>query len=59
MLVRMSHPKHGFHICYTQQEVEYHKKLGWAVENEAQKEQERPTLTLKKRGRPKVNHGLI
>ena len=49
-MIYMTHPKHGIHIAYSDQEVEYNKKNGWEVfgdthPNEAQKP--------KKRGRPR------
>lgn len=49
----LDHPEHGTHICYTPEDVEEHKKLGWIPREEKPKEAPRETLTLpKKRGRP-------
>ena len=55
----LTHPEHGVHICYTPEDVEVHKAVGW-VPLEDQKVD--GTLHLnterKKPGRkPKVKHG--
>ena len=50
----LRHPDHGFHTCYTPEDVEAHKAIGWVpVEEVKPVEPER-----KKPGRkPKVKHG--
>ena len=35
-MIRMSHPKHGFHIVYNNSAVAEHEKLGWSVHIEPQ-----------------------
>jgi hypothetical protein len=53
----MKHPEHGQHICYTQEDVEAHKKIGWREIEEAKPSVE-VSLQPVKRGRPaKVRHG--
>lgn len=47
----LDHPDHGAHVCYTPEDVEAHKKLGWIPREEKIKEVPRETLP-KKRGRP-------
>ena len=53
----LTHPEHGVHICYTLEDVEAHKLIGWS-EKPAISE---PTVQIgqerKKPGRPKVKHG--
>lgn len=43
----MTHPEHGQHICYTPEDVEAHKAIGWVLQDEAVKSVERETLTIK------------
>lgn len=31
----MKHPEHGVHICYSPEDVEAHKAIGWALVDEA------------------------
>lgn len=48
----LTHPDHGVHICYTPEDVEAHKLIGWVHLEEVKPEPER-----KKPGRkPKVQH---
>lgn len=35
-MIRMSHPKHGFHVVYNNSAVAEHEKLGWSVHVEPQ-----------------------
>lgn len=30
----MTHPEHGQHICYTPEDVESHKAIGWVPKEE-------------------------
>ena len=30
----MQHPEHGVHICYTPEDVEAHKAIGWVMRDE-------------------------
>jgi hypothetical protein len=52
MVVYMTHPQHGTHIAYSQQEVEACQKNGWSIRPE---KEERKTLTLPTKRREK--HG--
>jgi hypothetical protein len=51
MLVYLTHPDHGTHICYTLYEVEQCEKNGW--KRIEQKPVEVPVEEKPKRGRPK------
>lgn len=52
----MQHPEHGVHICYTPEDVDAHKAIGWVPQEEAKAKQAEPER--KKPGRkPKVKHG--
>ncbi len=53
MAYYLTHPEHGIHICYTLEDVEKHKQIGWVPVVKPEKPTE--TLTLPKRGpgRPK------
>lgn len=55
MLIYMTHPKHGIHIAYSDQEVEYNKKNGWKVfgETHPNEVQTNEVQKPKKRGRPR------
>jgi hypothetical protein len=56
----LTHPEHGTHICYTPEDVEAHKLIGWvpAWTPETIAEARNDIEPPKKRGRkPKVNHG--
>lgn len=48
----LDHPEHGAHVCYTPEDVEEHKKIGWVLREEKQQIQ---TVQPKKRGRPRKN----
>ena len=51
----LTHPRHGTHICYTPEDVEAHKLIGWVEET---KKVEVINPERKKPGRkPKVKHG--
>jgi len=61
----LTHPDNGIHICYTPEDVEAHKLIGWVPLEEAKPEQKRshPGWLVyaeperKKPGRkPKVKH---
>jgi len=45
----MTHPEHGQHVCYTPEDVEAHKKIGWVLIEEAKPDQK--IEPPKKRGR--------
>jgi hypothetical protein len=47
MPYHLKHPEHGEHICYTPEDVEAHKLIGWVPFDEPQQITEPP----KKRGR--------
>lgn len=52
----LDHPEHGSHICYTPEDVEAHKAVGWVLREDkpAKVQADEP----KKRGRkPRVKHG--
>lgn len=58
----LTHPEHGTHICYTLEDVEAHKAIGWSDKSEETQEpqQEPQKATVKKTGRPpKVKNGNI
>ena len=46
----LTHPEHGQHICYTPEDVEAHKLIGW-VESEVIHKSE-TTLRLPERKKP-------
>lgn len=52
----LTHPEHGVHICYTLEDVEEHKQIGW-TEKPAISEPNTIQQERKKPGRPKVKHG--
>ncbi len=56
MPTRLKHPEHGYHLCYTPEDVEVHKAIGWIEEQEDTVIKPQPER--KKPGRkPKVKHG--
>ena len=57
MPVRMKHPEHGYHLCYTPEDVRVHMAIGWVPE-EPENTAKPPQPERKKPGRkPKVKHG--
>jgi len=46
MEMRIQHPKHGFHVVYTQNQLDAHKLLGWKVI-----EPKRDTIKLPKKAK--------
>lgn len=56
MPYRMMHPDHGFHNCYTKEEVLQHEQHGWTLEEEKKEEVKNEvaeTQQNKRQGRPK------
>ena len=54
----LTHPEHGVHICYTLEDVEAHKQIGWIEKTELKEQVENVVVEERKKpGRPKVKHG--
>lgn len=52
MEIYIQHPKHGFHVVYTQAQLEEHKLLGWTLQQpEKAPETKRETLKLPKKAK--------
>lgn len=52
----MRHKEHGIHICYTPEDVEKHRAIGWVPTDEFETKRVEiadPVEVTKKRGRPK------
>lgn len=52
----LTHPDHGVHICYTPEDVEAHKRIGW-VPLEETKPEAKPEEPKKRGRKPGVKHG--
>jgi len=54
----LTHPDHGQHICYTPEDMEAHKLIGWREVEEKKAVVPLQPVQPVKRGRPaKVRHG--
>lgn len=49
----LTHPEHGQHICYTPEDVEAHKLIGWVPLEEA-KPEAKPEEPKKRGRKPKA-----
>lgn len=49
----MQHPEHGVHICYTPEDVEAHKLIGWVALEEPKVEGTLHLNTERKKSGPK------